>query len=220
VFFSISKSKLPGYILPALAPLVLLMARAVGREMEENHRAARWILAGVGATFAGLAASAGYWANRLPAGAGFAEPKPLLAWAGAVAACGVVVLLLAAVGRARVALAAAAIVQTGLVLAIVTFALPQLDRHISPRAAYLAGEHLSEAGQPPSVYKLHRAWRYGLNFYFRQELPEWDPAAGRAAWVYTNLDGLRELEKSGARVSEAEVISRQALLARVEPGQK
>ena len=218
VFFSISKSKLPGYILPALGPLVLLMARALGRAIEGKSHAARWMMTGVGLTFVGLAGSASYWAKRLPADARLTEPGRLFAWAGVVAGCGVVVVLLALLNRARFALVAAAVVQAGLVLAIVTAALPQLDQHVSPRSAYLAGRDLSQSGQILSAYKLHRAWRYGLNFYFQREIPEWDPATGGAAWVYMSLDDLRELEKSGARIHEARVVARQALLVYVEPG--
>lgn len=220
VFFSISKSKLPGYILPALAPLTLLMARTLGRALDEGSRAARWMLAGFGLTFTGLAASAGYWAKRLPADAPFGETRVLLTWASIVAACGIVILLLSLLGRVRLALLAAAIVQAGLVMAIATLALPQLDRHVSPQTAFLVGRDLDAAGQPLSTYKLHRAWQYGLNFYFRRELPEWNPATGGAGWVYMSLDGLRELEQSGARILEARVVSRQALLVHVEPGQR
>ena len=168
----------------------------------------------------GLAASASYWAKRLPADARLAEPSRLFAWAAVVAACGVVVLLLALLERTRFALFVAAVVQAGLVLAIVTAALPQLDGHISPRSAYLAGRDLSESGQTLSAYKLHRAWRYGLNFYFHREIPEWDPATGGGAWVYMSLDRLRELEKAGARIHEARVVARQALLILVQPAQK
>jgi 4-amino-4-deoxy-L-arabinose transferase-like glycosyltransferase len=220
VFFSISKSKLPGYILPALAPLALLMARTLSRAIDEKTSAARWMLSGVGLTFVGLAASAGYWARRLPADAHLGEPSLLLTWAAVLAACGIVILLLSLLGRVRLALMAAAIVQAGLVLAIVTVALPQLDRHVSPRTAYLVGRDLDAAGQTLTAYKLHRAWQYGLNFYFQRKLPEWDPATGGAAWVYMSLDGLRELERAGVRILEARIVSRQALLVHVEPGQK
>jgi len=220
VFFSISKSKLPGYILPALAPLALLMARTLGRAIDEKSSAARWMLGGVGLTFVGLAASAGYWARRLPADAGLGEPNTLLTWAAVVAACGAAVLILAMLGQTRFALIVTAVVQASLVLAIVTVVLPQLDRHISPRTAYLVGRDLNESGQTLGTYKLHRAWQYGLNFYFQRELPEWDPATGSAGWIYTSLDGLRELEKAGVRILEARIVSRRALLVHVEPGQK
>jgi 4-amino-4-deoxy-L-arabinose transferase-like glycosyltransferase len=42
-FFSISKSKLPGYILPALPLLGLLVAQAVSWRLQEKHLGNRWL---------------------------------------------------------------------------------------------------------------------------------------------------------------------------------
>ncbi|MGH9704984.1 MAG: phospholipid carrier-dependent glycosyltransferase, partial [Candidatus Acidiferrales bacterium] len=44
LFFSFSQSKLPGYILPAILPLGLLLAIAIVRAMESGAAASRWML--------------------------------------------------------------------------------------------------------------------------------------------------------------------------------
>ncbi len=54
-FFSLSQSKLPGYILPAVPPAALLLARTVARVFDHEDRAARWPLLGTAAVLAGLA---------------------------------------------------------------------------------------------------------------------------------------------------------------------
>ena len=47
VFFTISQSKLPGYFLPAMAPLSVLMAKVwTGREPERESRAPDWLTGG------------------------------------------------------------------------------------------------------------------------------------------------------------------------------
>src|SRR5216684_970972 len=51
-FFTISKSKLPGYILPVLAPCMLLLVALLRKLIQQNHALARWPLMGIGALFA------------------------------------------------------------------------------------------------------------------------------------------------------------------------
>jgi len=97
LFFSFSQSKLPGYALPALLPLALLLARSIARAHVEQDRLARWAMAGVGGTYAALSLSLGYWLKRLPP-----EAPVLLAgsapfWAAVAASAGI---LLAALGAA------------------------------------------------------------------------------------------------------------------------
>src|SRR5262249_22541505 len=52
VFFSLSRSKLPGYILPAVPAIGLLLARSITTLAPGNERVFRWLLAG----FSGLCA--------------------------------------------------------------------------------------------------------------------------------------------------------------------
>lgn len=49
LFFSTSQSKLPGYILPALPPIALLLASSYVREANRPSKTFRWLQCGVGA---------------------------------------------------------------------------------------------------------------------------------------------------------------------------
>src|SRR4029077_7825650 len=51
LFFSLSQSKLPGYILPAIPPAVLLLARSFVRQTGQNAKGIRLALACVGIVF-------------------------------------------------------------------------------------------------------------------------------------------------------------------------
>jgi len=44
VFFSVSQSKLPGYILPAIPPLVLLLAASLSARLRSSEKAASWLV--------------------------------------------------------------------------------------------------------------------------------------------------------------------------------
>ncbi len=213
MFFSFSKSKLPGYVLPSLPPLALLLARSVERAFENNPRLARALCCGLGATFVALAASAGYWLRRLPPESGLADAHRVLGW-----------LLLAAVGGLAVAalgltrLPGAAVLAATLLMAVMIEGanrrvLPRLDACVSSRAAARAGQ--AQATENLSVYRLRRAWRCGLNFYFRRELPEWSSQSPRPGWVYTTPAGLAELARQGVGVAVVERTCPQAWLVRV-----
>ncbi len=212
VFFSFSKSKLPGYVLPALPPLTLLLARTVDRAFKNEDRLVRSLCGVLGATFVVLAASAGYWLRRLPPESGL-DAHRLLGWILLAAVGG---LAIAALGLTRLpgaALLAATVLMAVMVEGANRRALPQLDAYVSARAAARAGQ--ARAADSLSVYRLRRAWRYGLNFYLHRELPEWSPQSSLPGWVYTTAAGLAELERQGVGVAVAERASPQAWLVRV-----
>src|SRR4029077_3791132 len=48
VFFSVSKSKLPGYILPALPAIGLLIAQDLSNRLQKRLGDVRWLCLGVG----------------------------------------------------------------------------------------------------------------------------------------------------------------------------
>ncbi len=197
LFFSLSKSKLPGYVLPSLPPLALLLAVSLARCMEARRTSGRWMLAAIGGTLAGLVLSAEYWLKRLPEETGFREPAHFLPALAAFAAAGALIALAALAGRQSAALVAAALLLGVLLECINRVVLPQLDAHLSPRTAAEVYQALPSQPAAPQVYQMHRAWHYGLNFYQRQELREWDPRSGQPAWIYASRQGLEEMEKRG-----------------------
>jgi len=217
VLFSFSKSKLPGYVLPALPALALLVVRSAVRAREQKDHFGGWLLVGVGATFAALAFSAGYWLKRLPPQAGLNDPKRVVLWLAEAAAVGVIIAALGLLGRPGAALAASAILTAGLVAGANQQFLPQLDPYLSARAAARIVQTQPAASGGVWVYHLQRAWHYGLNFYLERELLEWTPEAARPAWVYTNLGGMGDLTRQGTKLAIWQRFDRDGVLVRIEP---
>jgi len=215
LFFSFSKSKLPGYVLPSAMVLALLLAHSAGRIIEEKDGFGRWLLVGIGGTFVALAASASYWVKRLAPEAGFGDPHRIIRWTAAAAAGGALIMLLGVLRRRWMGLLAAALLTAGLIEAANRHAVPQLDPYVSSRAAARAGQARLPGAENVSVYGLRSEWHYGLNFYWHRELPEWTQQSSLPAWVYTNAAGLAEFERLGLRYSVVERSSPQAMLVRL-----
>ena len=132
LFFSASQSKLPSYILPAMAPAALLCTAAVIRVFGDGHSRVRWAI-GVGA----------------------------------------------------------ALVALGVVVASVAI-LPGMDDRYSARPY---AQFLRNDAHPNRIfiYKVPRAFDYGLAFYFNRQLPEWSPSDPDPALVMTTKQGLTEI---------------------------
>ena len=198
VFFSASQSKLPGYILPAIPPLVLLLARAVaGSQQPAPPWRMLWIsltlipmglVPFVFSSSPNLARSA-----RLLLGIpGVLKPLALVGIVFLTCA-----LLLAGsiwIRRAAVSIGFAAILFSFAIGLTANHILPLLDSSISARQ--LARTAAQEAGGAPiAVFKLPRAWQYGAEFYLDRALPEWTGAAPHPVYVLTTLSGYPELPK-------------------------
>jgi 4-amino-4-deoxy-L-arabinose transferase-like glycosyltransferase len=213
LFFSLSKSKLPGYILPVFPALVLLLARSVTRPAEGKRESSSGLLAAVGVTVAALAFSAGFWTRKLPDGASIPAAGT---WILLLAVCGGVIAAMGLAGRSRPAQAATAVLVAAAVFGVSQFVLPQLDAHLSPRAAARALEAEQKPGESVAVLGLHRAWHYGANFYLGRELPVWSPDSVPGEWlVLAGPRGLAELRRQSIPYLVVREISAQAALIRV-----
>ncbi len=217
LLFTFSKSKLPDYVLPAVPPLALLLARSSARAIEDRGAFGRMLFGGVGITFVAVAAFSGHWLKRLPGESGLANSQGLLAWLVLVVAGGLCAALLALLRRPAAALLAAALLMATVVEAANRLALPQLDAYLSPRAAARVGQAHFKPGEVVSVYRLHRAWQYGLSFYLRRELIEWSSPSPRPVWLYTNAAGLAELQRWGIKCAVVERGFPKAILLHLEP---
>ena len=215
VFFSFSKSKLPGYMLPVIPPLALLMARVFTRASEEKPSLARWLMVSIGATFVALAASVGYWLRRLPAESGLADLRWWSPWIALAIAGGIGVASLGLRHRPLAALLVTAILAAGLVESANRQVLPRLDPFLSPRTQARAALVRPEVRENVSVYRLHRAWHYGLNFYLQRELPEWTTTAAPSGSVYTSAEGLAELIRQGTQFAIVEHSSPRVWLVQI-----
>ena len=189
VFFSLSQSKLPGYILPTIPPLGLLLARSVSRSVRKSPPGDRWIGFSIGATLITLSLLAVLqlegisfgWAPMALAAGGFAIVFPGHLWRPSQAFVISVVALIVAI-----------------TLALIGATREVLDQRLSarsaPKAALIVWNNYSP--ERSSTYKLPRSFQYNLNFYFHRELPEWSPADAQPGWVYApgrEISNLRDL---------------------------
>jgi 4-amino-4-deoxy-L-arabinose transferase-like glycosyltransferase len=180
LFFSLSQSKLPGYILPAIPPLFLLLGRGVLRSMQGNVKTTLRLLGWTGIFFFPLAIP--LYVEMTGGTLEMFRPEYFLP--GLVAfGCGVVTVGLALAKRPREAFLALVLLITSTVEVAIIKILPRIDSQISSRP--LARELLG--ANPPAedvaTYDIPRAWHYGLNFYLNRDLPEWTPGSREPQWV-------------------------------------
>lgn len=180
LFFSLSQSKLPGYILPAIPPLFLLLGRGASGSLQGDGKTALGILGWTGIFFLPLAIPI---AGALP---NIFRPEYTLA-TGVAFVGGVLTAIFAVTRRPRAALLAIVLLITADVEIANFKILPRLDSQISSRP--LARELLkaNPSGEDVGVYDIPRAWHYGLNFYLHRDLPEWTPGSAEPTWVAGNI---------------------------------
>jgi 4-amino-4-deoxy-L-arabinose transferase-like glycosyltransferase len=198
LFFSVSQSKLPGYVLPAIPALALLCSVGAMRAFQKSRPASVLVATGLGLVWVALAISIFIDARNIPS-TDMGRIVPLFL---AEAAIVVAILLALAIVFAGVFqnLSIAVIICSLSVAAILMVAniavLPTLDPYLSarPHAVFL---HRDLRPDRIFTFHLNRSWNYGLAFYFRRELPEWSPEDPEAAFVLTTRKGLEEIEKVG-----------------------
>ena len=198
LFFSISKSKLPGYILPALPCVALLAAHDLTRRLHRAQASVRCLGVGIGLTLAIMAAVVARLGDRLSFITHDRPAPPVLRFYALMALFALVVGLLSALRRVLLALTLAAIA----IPAFLLFGLQNLaglDEGLTarPAAFRVKGCFPAEQFDRSVTYKLRRSPKFALNFYFRRELAEWSPPGGRRTIIFTSPDGSRELDKLG-----------------------
>ncbi|MGE0392455.1 MAG: phospholipid carrier-dependent glycosyltransferase [Vicinamibacterales bacterium] len=214
VFFSVSRSKLPGYILPMFPPLAFLIAQSLARALESPGRA-RGPLAGVGATLLAVGAALALAARALvpelyaPAVEALGVPT----WGVAIAATGVGIALLALRRRGWLALGLTATVMALLVVGVTTRIMPALDPLLTSRAAAAAAIREARGG-PIYEFGLERTMDFGLDYYLRRDVPEWSPEAGEGV-VVVRATTATTFAASGYMVEIAERISPDAVITNV-----
>lgn len=222
VFFSISKSKLPGYILPAVPPLLLLLAEAAARLRCRNDDSARGVAMGLGATWMALLVVAGVWLYRQPASSPLSHLSQLWYWIAITAAGGAIVAILGSTRRMTAALLLNSGIIAGLLLAANWILLPRMDASLSARAtalAFMAGDQTPGKGFSGALgmYRLDRAYQYGLEYYLDlgHSLQEWTPEAGGSFLLFTTDAGCRDIQRRGLRCDPLQKTSSSAWLVSV-----
>ncbi len=197
VFFSISQSKLPGYVLPAVPAIGLLMTNGLTCGLKQRLGYVRWLILGVGLTLLIL----GIVVVRLDGIPVVTDLRPapiITGFAALMLLEGFVVGAFVFLRREVAALFIAALALP-LFLIVGTGDLWELDAGVSARpAARGAIDHLSQTElDTAATYKLQRGLKFGLNFYLHRDLDEWSPPAGRSSIIFTTHKGSGELQQMG-----------------------
>jgi 4-amino-4-deoxy-L-arabinose transferase-like glycosyltransferase len=187
VFFTLSKSKLPGYILPSIPALGLLMSQGVLLCTRKISPGEQWIRIAAGSTLVALGIL------------GFVQIEWIdLVWpARAVIIGGFAILVLRNLRFGLALGISALIIATFLLLTGNTRAA--LDQRYSARSAPQSARIVWNDYSPDrsSTYKLTRSFQYALNFYFHRELPEWLPDRTAPGWVFALAKDESELRNRG-----------------------
>jgi 4-amino-4-deoxy-L-arabinose transferase-like glycosyltransferase len=222
LFFSVSRSKLPGYILPAVPPLVLLLAHAATRLIQRGDEAARGVAMGLGATWVALVAAAEIWL-RMPSGQPFARIMPLQYGLIAAGVIGAAIAVLGSRGRIATSLLTNAALVSVLLAVANWSVLPSLDVNYSSRATAIAAAPIVGAAgnaNAVDVCKLDRSWQYGLEYYLGRAMPEWTPAESTPILVFTNEGGCKDIQRRGLNCDVLQKTAPAAWLVRVSTSVK
>jgi 4-amino-4-deoxy-L-arabinose transferase-like glycosyltransferase len=201
LFFSLSQSKLPGYILPSIPPMFLLMSRALDRFLSSDKNFSAGLVGITGAMFPVLAISLEVIALRV--GHNFNVPASRVISLLVLAGIGGIIAMGYSLRRRPVAGLTTIVLLVVAILVFMNFGvLPFADSRISARAAALEGLQLIPPPQDVAVSELKRDWHYGLNYYFGRDLSEWTPGVPLPEWLFTNERNAIELRRFGDRIHE------------------
>jgi len=186
LFFSLSKSKLPGYILPAALPLGFLISFSVTRALKSRHVLGRFVLGLIGALLF-VSPSWIFFSKAHLRG-------PLVSLYILAAAVGGLIVVVAALVRQTRAGLTICVVLVLFVLNLVYVSISKLDPLLSARSC---ARQIGEARAANTYsFKLQRSWQYQLNFYLGREIVEWSSNVAGEAVVITSEKSLAELEKN------------------------
>ena len=198
LFFALSKSKLPGYILPAITALALLLARSCAKFAIPHTKSFGASIA----AFALLLLVAADVAPRLLPHANTPSHQGLLALS----------FLFGMLAMANTILAAFLLTNgNGNLNSVATICvIPMLFAFLAadkPPADFVwlssrsLANQLREQHVPPERIFLYRgigrSERYGLNFYLRRELTDWDQNPGNEAYVLSGSVRCKGLKQQG-----------------------
>jgi len=209
VFFSASNSKLPGYVLPAIPPLGLLLSQSVSLRIRKIVQGSRWI---------GITSGTALFTLGVVAAL---QPDSLQSTSAALALVvgGLVSAVLGNLRRLSSCLVIGVLaVNVAINLALSGATRRAIDSSVSARSALEAAQIVWNDYSPErsSTYKLTRSVQYNLNFYFHRELPEWSPDRRKPGWVFTSAKEEFELRERGLNCPFNAL--RHAVIACEDPG--
>ena len=198
VFFSVSQSKLPGYILPAIPPLVLFLAASLSARLRSSEKAASWLVPALGAGLIALAIALSAFSGKLPGYTDLSPPPEVSLIEFIAAFAGATVIVLALLRRVHIALFAMVLFVLLLVLKTDDL-VGKLDRGLTARSAPSAASQQWPQFSPSlaAAWGLTRSQVYQLNFYTHSILPEWQPRDSKPTWLFIGPKELRQAEAFG-----------------------
>ena len=210
VFFSLSRSKLPGYVLPAIPVAALLLAKALAMALDHHPGRARALGLGTAAVLGVMTVVFLVAPGVESAGVEVGAVRPL-AWV-----LGAATLAAGYAGNRGRLHATVTISALGVALTLWqlnAMLLPRLDPLISTRAVAHDAADLA-AGRPVHAYELHRTWHYGLEYYLGRQVHEWSGQDPAGSVVMTTARGLRAMQTRDASLQVLRRVSDHAVLVR------
>jgi hypothetical protein len=198
VFFTLSKSKLPGYILPAIPPLLFLLTGLAYRLISENRAAARWPLVAFGILCLGSSIWA-FWdlfqfRDRTHTHWTFwVGPAFVLFFSVPAVIGGLATIIATACKRLHLA-QITALITLLLMISVAQDSLRKLAWVISARTVAAEISKLDSADI--YTFQMPRAWIYQLDFYLHREVQEWTPAHPGPGLVVIPRKHIAELKRS------------------------
>jgi 4-amino-4-deoxy-L-arabinose transferase-like glycosyltransferase len=189
LFFSISRGKLPGYLLPLMPALAILLAVALNKSQQSA-----WWLATCALLLTLLAPAATLLPQALLAGLrrSIITWDNSLAWAVPFVVMSIAVLWLARRGEWEIALLLCGLTAAVGAGAVKSRIFPALDERVSVRVFWT--EHQPQLQDACLQQNIRREWEYGLNYYARRTFP-----------LCENTDARPSIGMSGGRLYVGQV---------------
>jgi 4-amino-4-deoxy-L-arabinose transferase-like glycosyltransferase len=198
IFFTVSRSKLPGYVLPAIPAIGMLLAHDLNRRLRQSLTSARWACLEAALALVALGIAAEVKGGKIPFVTCIRPVPTVMQFYSLMFLAGIAVAILAARRRTQIALVAAA----AALPAFMIFGagdLGELDGGVSARPAVIgATRHLTQADLDRATsFRMKRGLAFGLNFYLHRELEEWSPTSADKTIIFTTHAGSAELAHDG-----------------------
>jgi len=172
IFFSISRSKLPGYILPAIPAWTLLLAYYIARRMAEEPKPRPWRVlahAAVAAAVLGAVLELPYRLMHV------AVPERVMDVAAAVTLVLLIGIALSILQNGLRALRFVTLVPVVIAMAyLIRVDGPALDAKISARPLAREIQRIAPPSAPVAAFHVTRQIEYGLAFYLDHPIPNYD----------------------------------------------
>ena len=183
LFFSLSKSKLPGYILPAVPTIGILMARSLPQPMPLFAKYFRWLLALTGAVLAVASLFSLAWGILITSPQTATRVRGIALVLAFLALANLILAFYRANHEPRFPVGAWCLLPVLLLNVCVPRLLPAIFLY-DPSGKTLAVETTS-THLPSDLYvgPIARGQYFSLNFYLHREVKEWDKTNPQAGYL-------------------------------------